>query len=342
MFASHIALLKTFCLLGVIFYHAAIPFTEPGEFWKLYADRQSAVAEIFMFWADLIIIPSFVLASGYVAALSAEKRQLNALAYIAGRAKRLLLPWFLVLVFWMAPLYTFFDIPAYYRPEGYTLAQTYRAGLTGLFADHLWFLLVLFWVDSFFALTRPIVTRFGALSVPALALAAALLVNGFGSELAWYSIRETCGPFIWFGLGNILYRYRNGIGEALARLPKTLFCANVVLFVAAATFGARTTSVGFWLTCCLGTLFAFQACLYLARQYCRLREFKPYRYFEDNAFRFYLFHMPGGYLTYKTLASAGMSSPLPFTLLSFALNICLTACVVALLNALEKRLSLRK
>jgi peptidoglycan/LPS O-acetylase OafA/YrhL len=342
VYASHIDLLKTFCLLGVIFVHAVFPFTEPEGFWKFYADRQSGAAEFFKFWGGFVLIPSFMLASGYLAALSAERRQLSAPAYIAGRAKRLLVPWFLLMVFWMVPLYTFFDIPSYNRPEGYTLAQTYRVGLAGLFTDHLWFLLVLFWVDAFFAAMRPIVRRFGWPAGPVVALAAALLMNDYGRGLTWYAVWETSGPLVWFGLGSILYRYRDGIGKTLARCPRMLFGMNAGLFVGTAMFGTQTTSVVYWLTCCLGALAVFQVCLYSARRHSWFRGFPLYRYFEDNAFRFYLFHMPGGYLTYKMLAAAGLSSPLPFMLLSFALNFCLTACIVALFNRLKKRTARRE
>jgi peptidoglycan/LPS O-acetylase OafA/YrhL len=339
MFASHIALLKSLCLLGVMFLHAVLPFTtpDPGGFWKFYAGWQSEAANFFNFWGGFVLIPSFILASGYTAALSAERSRRSAPAYIADRAKRLLIPWFLLMVFWMVPLYTLFDIPVYNRPEGYTLAQTYRVGLEGLFADHLWFLLVLFWVSVFFAALRPAARRFGRLLVPALALIAALLVNEYGRTLTWYAVWETSGPLVWFGLGTILCRYRDGIGKTLARHPVPLFGLNVVLFVVTAVFGAQTTPM-YWLTCCLGALAAFQACLYFARHHSRLRGFRPYRYFENNAFRFYLFHMPGGYLTYRMLAAVGLSSPLPFMLLSFACNFCLTACIVAVFNTLEKRM----
>jgi peptidoglycan/LPS O-acetylase OafA/YrhL len=340
--ASQMSLLKTLCLLGVIFFHAAFSFTEPdpGGFWKIYADRQSEVAVFFCFWGGLIIIPSFMLASGYLSALSAERRRRSVPAYIADRAKRLLVPWFLLTVVWMVPLYTLFDIPVYNRPEGYILAQTYLVGLTGLFTDHLWFLLVLFWVSVFFAALRPLANRLGGLLVPALALVAALLVNEYGHLLTWYALWETSGPLIWFGLGTVLCRYRNGIGKALARRPLTLtlFGLNLVLFVVTALFVAQTTPI-YWLTCCLGALTAFQVCLHLARFHGRLRGFWPYRYFEDNALRFYLFHMPGVYLTYRTLSAAGLSSPLPLMLISFACNLCLTACLVAVFNTLRKCLA---
>jgi peptidoglycan/LPS O-acetylase OafA/YrhL len=332
-----VALLKTFSLLGVIFSHAVFPFTEPdpGGFWRFYADRQSEVADFINFWGGFIIIPSFMMASGYLAALSAERKRRSAPAYIAGRAKRLLVPWFLLMAFWLVPLYTIFDIPAYNRPAGYTLAQTYRVGLEGLFADHLWFLLVLFWVSIFFAALRPLANRLGGFLVPALAVVAALLVDEYGRTLTWYAVWEISGPLIWFGLGTILCRYREGIGKALARRPLSLFGLNAVLFVLTALFLTQTTQM-YWLTCCLGALTAFQAFFYLARYHGRLRAFRPYRYFEDNAFRFYLFHVPGNYLIYRMLVAAGLSSPLPIMLLTFVCDLCLTACLVAVFNALER------
>jgi surface polysaccharide O-acyltransferase-like enzyme len=337
MFASHIALLKTLSLLGVILVHAMLPFTRPEGFWKFYAEQPSEVAEFFKFWGGFIIIPSFMLASGYLAALSEEKKLRRVHEYIAARIKRLLVPWFLLMVFWTVPLYTLFDIPSYNRPAGYTLAQTYQAALTGLFADHLWFLLVLFWVGLFFALIRPLEQRFGGLTGPALALVAALLMNVYGRELTWYAVWQTDGPLVWFGLGIALGRYRAGIGEAIARYPWALFCANAALFVVAAKYAAQTVPWVYWTTCGLGALGAFQACLHLARCHAVFRRFRLYRYFEDNAFRFYLFHMPGAYLCFKMLAAAGLTSPLPYMLSSFALNFCLTAGIVALVNALEKR-----
>ena len=336
MYTNHIALLKTFCLLGVILLHAVLPFTASEGFWKFHAERQSEVAEFFRFWGGFVIIPSFMLASGYLAALSEEKRLRGVLEYLASRGKRLLVPWFLLTVFWMVPLYTFLDIPAYNKPAGHTLAQAYRAGLAGLFADHLWFLLVLFWVSAFFAVIRPLERRFGGLTGPVLALVAALLMNAYGRGLTWYAVWETDGPLVWFGLGVVLCRYRVGIGEAIARHPWTLFCTNGALWIIVAVCAAQTAPLGYWASCVLGALVAFQACLHLARHHAGFRRFWLYRYFEDNAFRFYLFHMPGAYVVFWVLVAAGLISPLPRMLLSFVLNLCLTAGIVALVNALEK------
>jgi peptidoglycan/LPS O-acetylase OafA/YrhL len=334
--AFDVTLLKTFSLIGVIFLHAVYPFTAPGEFWKFYAPWQSALAETFKFWGELLLIPSFMLASGYLAALSEDRRPRKASEYIVNRVKRLLVPWFLLSIFWMVPLYTLFDIPAYNRPEGFTLGETYQAALLGLFAEHLWFLLVLFWVTSFWAILQPLRRRFGLLSGLVCAFAASLLMRYYGQGLTLYCVRETDGPLLWFTAGYVFFRYRTRAEKTAEWHPLLLFVVNAVFFVALSRYSSQTPLI-YWITCGVGALAAFQVCLHLARCYEWLRQFRLYRYFEDNSFRFYLFHMPGGYLTFKILAATGMTAPLPLILLSFSFNVCLTAGIVATANAIEKR-----
>ncbi|MDR1921357.1 MAG: acyltransferase [Candidatus Adiutrix sp.] len=337
MRTNHITLLKTLCLMGVLFMHAAFPFTAPGRFWRLYAEQQSLVAESLIFWAGLVIIPSFMFASGYLAALSGLRHSRSVTGQIGNRAKRLLVPWFCLMVFWMVPLYTFFDLPAYNRPEGFTLSQTYMAALSGQFADHLWFLLVLFWVSSFWAVIQPTAKRFGPLAAPALALAASLLIYRYGQGLTWCCFYETDGPLLWFAAGCLFFNCRQRAERAMALRPRLWFAANIALFAALSLYGPQTP-VFRWATSTLGALAAFQICAHLARRHEKLRQLRPYRYFEDNAFRFYLFHMPGGLLTFKMLDWGGLASPLPFIGLSFLANFCLTAGIVEVVNKLEKGL----
>jgi peptidoglycan/LPS O-acetylase OafA/YrhL len=90
--------------------------------------------------------------------------------------------------------------------------------------------------------------------------------------------------------------------------------------------------------CCFGASAAFQICLLLSRGYETLRGFTLYRCFEDNSYRIYLFHMPGAYIVFRMLDALGMTAPLPFIMLSFTLNFCITLVLVRGINALEKRL----
>ncbi|MDR1296445.1 MAG: acyltransferase [Deltaproteobacteria bacterium] len=331
-----VTLLKTFSLIGVIFLHATLPFTIPEGFWTIYAPWQSSLAEAFKFWGGLLIIPSFMLASGYLAALSEDRRPRKASKYIVNRIKRLLVPWFLLSVFWMVPLYTLFDIPAYNRPKGFTLGETYQASLLGLFADHLWFLLVLFWVASFWAVLQPLRRRFGLFFGIVCVFATSLLLHYYGQWLKMYCIWEIDGPLLWFTAGYVFFRYRICAEKAAAWHPLVLFIVNAVCFVALSRYSSRTPLI-YWITSGLGALAAFHACLYFVRIHEWLRKFWMYRYFEENSFRFYLFHMPGGYLTFNILTSMGMTTPLLLILLSFSFNICLTAGIVTMVNAIEKR-----
>jgi peptidoglycan/LPS O-acetylase OafA/YrhL len=336
MRADHVSLLKTLSLVGVILFHAALPFTAPGGFWQFYADRQSLWAEGYIFWSGLIVIPSFMLASGYLAALSEERRHWKVVEYLVSRVRRLLVPWFLLMVFWMVPLYTLFDIPVYNRPEGFSLAQTYRVALMGLFADHLWFLLVLFWVDLLWVVAiRPVMRRFGAIVGLVLAFVVALLIREYGRGLIWYSFWQADGPLVWFVLGSVLFRCRERFEGIARHLRVVLFAANVAFFVVLARSGAWEAPVLYWLVCGLGALAAFQGCLGLVRHYERLRRFWLYRFFEDNSFRFYLFHMPGTFLCFMALDALGVTAPVPFVMFSFVLNFCLTMVIVMLINLLE-------
>jgi peptidoglycan/LPS O-acetylase OafA/YrhL len=242
------------------------------------------------------------------------------------------------MVFWMVPLYTLFDIPVYNRPAGFTLAQTYQVALKGLFADHLWFLLVLFWVSIFwFIVIRPTTKRFGALAGLTLALAVALLIHEYGQGVTWYALWQTDGPLVWFVLGGILPRYRNRIEKAGGWYSHIIFVVSVMIFVILVRSGAESTPVLYWAICGLGALTAFQMCLYLARHHDRLRRFWPYRFFEDNSFRFYLFHMPGAFLCFMGLDALGVTAPVPFMMLSFVLNLCLTAAIIALIPGNRNR-----
>ena len=158
MHYPQIALQKTLCLLFVIAAHAVLPFTVNSPFWKLYAATPACgadvVAGIFMF----SLIPSFMFASGFL--LEKAMQDTPCLGEVAGkRIKRLLWPWLLVMLFWLVPLYTIFDLPSYSRPEGASFWATLLAGLQGRFTDHLWFLLALLWASLFWLVAAPLLKR---------------------------------------------------------------------------------------------------------------------------------------------------------------------------------------
>ncbi|MDR1241486.1 MAG: acyltransferase [Deltaproteobacteria bacterium] len=335
MRADEINLLKTCSLLGVIFSHALLPFTVPGGFWKLFAEQPSLIADRIASCLGLIIIPSFMLASGYLLARTLESKKRSFAEQLANRTKRLLIPWLCMTLFWLAPLYAFFDLPAYNRPAGLSLLQTYAAGLKGLFCDHLWFLLVLFWASVFWLAAFPLLKRIGSAGGLALAFAVSWLISRYGRDLTWYALWETAGPLIYVFLGIALWTCRERLDVFLKRRAAPVFAVTLLLYALFAS-RAELPQILYWIACCAGALLAYQASLYCSRRWYRgLRGNVFYRYFEDNAFRFYLFHIPGGLLIFKALDALTGLSPLPFVLLSFALNLVATTLIVRLVNALE-------
>ena len=296
----HITLQKTLCLLGVLFIHAVLPFTEGNPFWKLYADERNAAATALASFCGAVLIPSFLFASGFLLANTLEhSRQRTLREQLASRARRLLRPWLLTVLFWLVPLYTLFDVPSFNRPLHTALMEGYSVALRGLFAEHLWFLLVLFWVTLFWLLLLPIVRRTNQFIGLLIAVAAAALVQYFGGGLTWFCLWEISAPLFFFYLGCLTYWRRERIDPLLMRFPLLL------LFVLAAALAVLSplSSASFAATCLvssLGCAFSYLLSLMLVRQgYQTLRAIAPYRYFEEHSFRFYLFHMPTGLLAFK-------------------------------------------
>ncbi|MDR0339463.1 MAG: acyltransferase [Desulfovibrio sp.] len=335
--ANRITLLKTLCLLAVIVMHSVEPYTEPGTFWKVFAHSPDAGAEALSDWLSPLIIPSFMFASGYLMTMSLERSGRGFAAQAARRARRLLVPWLCTTLFWLAPTYTLFDLPAYNHPAGTPLWRACADGALGLFSDHLWFLLTLFWVSLFWLTLRPLLKGKSPVAGFALAFLVSWLMLRHGRGLTWFCLWETAGPLIHFYLGLTCFRCREELDSLFRRRKGECLGATALLYVLFAGSDSPPQPL-YWLAGCVGALLAYQTCLHLADAvYERLRGLAWYRYFEDNAFRFYLFHMPGALLAFKTVDRAFDLPTWPAVILAFALNMTGTALVVALSKLLEER-----
>jgi peptidoglycan/LPS O-acetylase OafA/YrhL len=332
----HITLQKTLCLLGVLFLHAVLPFTEGNFFWKLYADERSVAATALVVFFGAVLIPSFIFASGFLFAHSLEHRQRTFREQLASRAKRLLRPWLLIVLFWLVPLYTLFDLPSFNRPLHITLMEGYSLALRGLFADHLWFLLVLFWVSLFWLLALPIVRRTNQFTGAIIAVAVAALVQGFGGDLTWFCFSQISAPLLFFYLGCLTYWHRERINTLLMSFPLLLLFA----LAAALAVLSPLSSASFPAAClisCLGCAFSYLLSLMLVHKgYQALRTFSPYRYFEEHSFRFYLFHMPTGLLVFKAVNYINILPVFLQIFVIFALCFVATSFIVMASRRLEK------
>jgi hypothetical protein len=186
----------------------------------------------------------------------------------------------------------------------------------------------------FWLAASPLLKRIRLPGGLALAVAVSWLINGYGRGLTWYALWETAGPLIHMFLGIALWTCRNRLDffQALdgSDLRRYAFALYRVRLQGRAAANLLLDSVR------VGAPLAYQASLYCARRwYQDLRGSVCCRYFEDNAFSFYLFRIPGGPLIFKALDALTSLSPLPFVLLSFILNLTAVTLIVTLVNTLE-------
>lgn len=334
MFFPNITLLKTFCLLLVILLHCLLPFGETNPFWKVYADHPDSLAVFFNTFLGFLPVPAFIFASGFLFAHGMKKKKRPMSSLFIRRMQRLLRPWLLNMLFWLVPLYVFFDLPAFCRPESTTLLETYSLALKGMFVDHLWFLWVLFWASIFWMVFYPLAGKAGGAPALVLAVLTALLVEKYGKGLTWFCLWETGGPVIFFCLGCLAYRYREILGRILPRWYSLCFLLIAYGFLAPHTYSHYLLS---WLVPSTGCFLVYAgSLLFTEKTHGFLRRLSLYRYFEDHSFRYYLLHMPTPLLMVKFLEPR-LDLPAPlFIFLALIVTFALTSFFVAASYAVEK------
>ena len=155
---DYISDLKTICLIGVVLGHCLL-FYAGNPFFPETADFISSGAVLTGAFLDAALISSFVFCSGFLFANSISRKNRTVMQSLAERTKRLLIPYYIYGALWIVPLYTFFNIKCFGRPENAGYLEGYKYMLLGCFSDHLWFLWMLFWVSSAFILMKPLLTR---------------------------------------------------------------------------------------------------------------------------------------------------------------------------------------
>ena len=385
MHYPQIALQKTLCLLFVIAAHAVLPFTATKPFWKLYADTQACGADTVAGIFTFSLVPSFIFASGFL--LEKAMQETSCLGEVAGkRIKRLLWPWLLVMLFWLVPLYTIFDLPSYCRPEGASFWATLLAGLQGQFTDHLWFLLALFWASLFWLAAGPLLKRapipcccccnmpkpnlrpwiekaraiimkelpgwikpeWFALKgekpvVPVtdlagfgLAFIVAVTIQVGGKDLTWFCFHEAAGPILYLYCGMMAYRHREWLDTILWDNRAKLLPGLAIPFLLLSPVGGAHFVLT-WTLGILGALMTYTACLVIVRTGFSIKKAAPhYAYFEKNAFRFYLFHMPVALLLFEALNATAFLAPWLIITATFILTLAVTAAIVHCTHTLEQ------
>lgn len=334
----HISLLKSLCLLGVVFVHCMLFYCTPFQYWKLYAATPVAWVDAVTGLAMYTLVPSFIFASGFTFARTCAAGSRGRPQILLNRVRRLLLPWLAMALFWLAPLYTIFSIPAYNHPADASLAATYQAVLLGVFVDHLWFLLALFWTTLFWLLAEPWLRGKSLAWSALLALGAALLVQRYSPWLPWYCLGQIANPIVCFFAGMAAFRQRQGLDALLRRRP-LLIGATLAAAIWLLKPQALSYPPLYWLVCVLCGLTTYLVCLLAAERYHpRLQGWRAYAWLEENGYRLYLFHIPFPLLGFMWLHSRLALPPLAFILLDIALTLTITTLLVLASHRLEPAL----
>lgn len=334
----HLTLIKTVSLLLVIFAHGLLPFVFRNPFWQVYADTPSPSADFAARIMGVTLIPSFIFASGFLLENTVSQRDPDFVSLLLSRAKRLLLPWFAVMLFWLVPVYVVFDIPVFLRPAETPFIQTLALGLQGKFVDHLWFLLALFWASLFWMFSRPLLRRLPSWASLVYALIAALCVECFGKGLTWYCLWETGAPILYLFSGAYAFQHREKLDVVFLSRPIRAALCILVPMAILLPFAHKAFIIS-WTLGVLGILLFYLLGLVASKTiYPYLERCPIYAYFERNSFRYYLFHMPTPIVLFTALASMPRLPAWPAIFLLFFLTLAVTTVLVRASHALEAML----
>ena len=211
---------KTFAILLVVFYHCMHFYKNPSPFWPLTASIASpSVITLAAFLKDCLV-PSLILCSGFLFLLSTRNHPRSRWEMLKKKVKRLIWPYFIYGALWLVPLYTFFDIPTMGRPLHADFVSGFLAMCMGIFTDHLWFLLPLFWATLFFIIIRNLLDGKKLILSGALTVIAAVCIELFLSHIHYYCISESGPFFIVFFVGILLYHFN----EKIEKWNSKIYC----------------------------------------------------------------------------------------------------------------------
>ena len=342
MHYSHIAMLKTKCLFLVVVMHCVMFFATPFPFWKLYADSPQPVADLFTAISGTTLIQSFMMASGFLFAAAWDSDKRSPLQHLLHRGRRLLLPWFGVGMLWVAPLYWLFSVPAFGHPADTTLVETWKSVALGLFTDHLWFLLVLFWVTIFWIAALAVLKKCGhdtAVVGGMVALVAALCMQNYGQWIKWYCLWEVPAYILCYYLGIVVFRNREALDALCRKHPLVLGVGLLAMIILLWPYAFAPVSG--WGVSLLCALLMYHMFLLTAGLYPRLQSISLFAWFERNGFRFYLFHLPTPLLVFMWLYKPLQLPPAVFVLLNIAITLAVTTVIVVASRKLEKILGIK-
>ncbi|MEG0108877.1 MAG: acyltransferase [Lachnospiraceae bacterium] len=326
--------------LSLVFLGHSVLFYVDNPHWQLRAPEQSSFAEWSILFIFYFTIPIFVFISGFLLAKSYQNRPQSLRKIIGSRFKRLIIPWFLVGALWLVPIYTLFDIPAYYRPSGTSLINGYHNFLIGLHTDHLWFLLALFWATLSCVLLLPIVKKRMFASI-AITLLMALAAQLFLGSVDYYKLCLIALPILCFGFGMFFYHAKERIETLSVNRKRVLLLMLLVSMVTLICFDRSMKGNLYlgWSISIMGCVLFYYLFDFLQNKSIvgKVCSSKSYKWIESNNMEYYLFHMPFPKIFFIIFYPVLDIPPVLFIALTFLFTFLATTVVVWIIYRIKQQ-----
>jgi hypothetical protein len=239
------------------------------------------------------------------------------------------------------PLYTFFDISAFGRPDHAGYLEGYKTMLLGQFSDHLWFLWMLFDISVIYALLRKLINQNRLVILGIITLAIALVVSLFLQDFPYFKVSQIAPYLICYYTGVVFYKNNEKIAKLSAT---TCLIIAVILFVPVCMYVYfKPEHWGFvYVLKPVAAMFEF----FLFRSFLasdgwdRFRQTGFYKYVSLVQMDFYLLHVPAPLLIFGILDPYIGRYPWPCVFVNFALTMFVTAIIVQLKRKLVEYLSI--
>lgn len=292
---------KTAAVVLVVLLHCML-FYSTEDYYSERASYSSAAVEYLSNILNSSLVSSLVCCSGFLFANSVLAKGRSMGSLLKTRSTRLLLRYYLYGTLWLVPLYTLFDISCWGRDYGASLLESYKAMALGVFSDHLWFLLMLYWVSLVFILLIPLLRKDHIAAVGIITLALSVVIELF-CTFEYFKISQISTYLPCFFVGICFYRYR----EVFEKIPDRVLWVLTACFFVTTLFYQRLADVHFslyWLFKAFGAVFMVLLFMALDRisSLAVVRENRVVRFARNNSLTLYLFNCPFIYLYFRILA----------------------------------------
>lgn len=287
---------KTVLMIIIVLFHSILAWN--NSWFSVIGLKQSAPAlELISSWMSTFHVYAFACVSGYLFYYCKYERKSSTyqdlLKFTRNKVKRLIIPYYVVAVVWVAPAKQFF-----YPCKN--IGDFCKAYLFGEDAEQLWFLLMLFLVFVIAFMLSDYVKRhtlYGVLICIIFFFVGLVVTRGMPNYFCW---RTAFQYLIFFFLGFWIRQYNN-----LNRIPWFVWLLlNISFFtlnryiVTSSALMLGVSSIIQLISHIAGAIFAFaflQRIAFSFRYY--IRESRLWKVLAENSMGIYMFHMQVIYYT---------------------------------------------